>query len=418
MPRTGWLGLLRHRDFRLLWAGETVSQFGSAVTTLALPLIAVRYLHVSTLEVGILTAVSWLPMLVIGLPAGAWVDRHRRRPILLACSLASAAVLGSIPAAAAVNALTYAQLVIAAVVTSGLGVFGQVAFISYLPSIVARDDLIEGNAKLQGSQSAAQIAGPGAGGVLVQALGAPLAILADAASFLVSSAALLAIRSPEPMPSATATPNMRNEIVEGLQFVWRIPTLRTLLAAAALANLFLTAFDALQVVFLVRTVELPSGAVGGLLAIGTAGGVLGAFLARRVATAVGSTRAMWLAIVISCPFGLLVPLTGSGARVVFFAIGTFVLMVGIVIYNVTMVSFRQALCPPDLLGRVTATMRVVALAAMPLGGVLGGALGQALGTRAALWIIMSANLLPAGWLLATLRHAPPELPEQAMTGRD
>lgn len=207
-------GLIRHRDFRLLWAGQSVSDLGTAVSGVVLPLIAVVYLHATAFEVGALAAAEWVPWLLIGLPAGVWVDRLRCRPLMIGCDVVRALAIGSVPVVAAFDALGIGQLFLVASVTGFATVVFQVAYQAYLPSLVDGDGLAEGNAKLQGSQAVAQVVGPGLGGFLVQVLRAPYALIVDAASYLVSGAALLAIRAREDAP-VSAERHLRVEIVEG-----------------------------------------------------------------------------------------------------------------------------------------------------------------------------------------------------------
>lgn len=399
-------GLLRDRDFRLLWIGETTSRFGSAVTSVALPLVAVITLHASTFEVAALTSAAWLPWLLVGLPAGAWVDRFPRRPVMLASDAVSALAFASVPLAAALGLLTVGQLFVVAAVGGTASVFFSTAYFVFLPSIVNRDSLVEGNAKLQGSESAAGIAGPGLAGVVAQVFGAALGLLADAVSFVVSAACLLMIRSREAQPAEPKRgTTLRREIAAGLRFVGNDRVLLVFTISGAIANLTETAYSSIEIPFLVRTVGLNSGTVGALLIAAGVGGVLGALIAGRVARRVGTARASVFSIAFTAPFALLIPLTGPGPRLVLFVVGLLLPSVGLLVYNVVVSSFRQVYCPPELLGRVAATMRFVLFGTIPLGGLLGGILGTAIGLRPALWILTCAGLLPAMVLVASpLRH--------------
>jgi MFS family permease len=405
-------GLLRDRDFRLLWAGQTVSDLGTAVSVIVLPLIAVVYLDASALQVGLLSALQWLPWLLIGLPAGVLVDRSRKRPLLIWCDVARTVLMGSIPVAAALDALTIGHLFAVAAATGLATVIFQVAYQSYLPTLIARDDLTEGNAKLQGSQAAAGVIGPGIGGLLVEAFRAPFALVADAVSYLVSVLALLGIADREPAPERPEHRSLRREIAEGARFVRADPLLRVMTISPALGNFFYIGYEAIVVLFLVRSVHLRPGLVGVLLALVGVGAVIGAAVARPVARRVGTARALWLGFAVTAPFSLLIPLTTRGPGVLFFVFGNVIMLTGVLIYNVTIGSFRQAYCPPNLLGRIVATMRFVLFGSMPLGALFGGILAAVLGPRTAVLVLMLGNLVPVLVLLSSPLRRMRDLPAQ------
>jgi MFS family permease len=417
-PRWRDRGLFGHRDFMLLWAGQSVSDLGTAVTFLILPLIAVTTLHASAFEVGALAAAEWLPWLLIGLPAGAWVDRLRCRPLLIACDVARALLVGSVPLAAAFGVLTLAQLYIVALLAGVATVFFQVAYQAYLPALIPEEHLVEGNAKLQGSQSVAWVGGPSLGGLLAQIMRPAFALFTDAASYLVSAVTLLAIRSEEPVRQAEEQQPLRKEIADGTRYVLADPVLRVLTIAPALANLFYSGAEALFVLFLTRTVGVKPGLLGLLLAAASLGSVAGAVLARRLTRRLGTARAVWLITTLTTPFGLLVPLTGLGWRLTLFVAGLFVSTSGILVYNITVVAWRQTYCPPHILGRVVATMRFVLFGTIPLGALIAGALASVIGVRDALWVLFAANLsspvVLAGSRLRGMRDLPgPTWPVEA-----
>lgn len=413
-------GLIWHRDFRLLWTAETVSQFGSMVTQLALPLVAVLYLHASTFEVGVLAALENAAFLLVGLPAGAWCDRVRRRPVMVSADLVRAALLVSVPVTAALGMLTLWQL-FAVSLLHGVGtVFFDVAYMSYLPSLVGRNELVEGNAKLQASEATAQVGGPTLGGFLVQLFTAPFALLADAASFVVSAVCVGAIRKREEPPERPEQRHLGREMSEGLKFVLRHPILRMIAGTTGTANLFNTAFMAVVLVYLARSLQLSAGTIGVLMAAGGIGGIIGALTASRVAKRVGQARVVWLSMAVTGPLGLLIPLVQPGWRLAFFVVGWFAFSYGVVVYNVAQVSFRQALCPPRLLGRMNASMRFLVWGTMPLGGLLGGALGAWLGLLPTMWVTRVGEAVAVVWVLASplrgMRDIPdPEPDEQAVT---
>lgn len=391
-------GLLRrHRDFRLLWCGETAGKFGASVTGVAMPLVAVSNLHAGTFEVGLLTAASWTPWLIIGLPVGVWVDRLRRRPIMLAAAAVSLLLFAGVPVAARFGWLSIGLLLTVALLTGTAAVFFQTAYSAYLPSILEPDDQPEGNAKLHGSASAAQIAGLGSGGLIAQLAGAVNGLFANAATFLVSLLCLGGIQHREPRVTRTERrpKALVSEVGEGLRLVADDSWLRTLTLFGATSNLALMGYQSLLVIFLVRNVGLVPGVVGGLIAAAGTGGVAGAFVARRVAARVGTARATLLFELGLPVFALLIPLTVGGAGILLFVAGGFCVSAGVVAGNVIKASFQQRYCPPDLLGRLTASTAFLNYGTIPLGALLGGTLGTAVGIRTAMWITTAGVPLAA-----------------------
>lgn len=402
-------GLLWRREFRLLWIGETTSNVGNAISQVAMPLAAVVTLHASTFTVGLLKAAAWLPWLAIGLLAGAWVDRWSRRATMLICDLVSLVLLVSVPVAVWFGVLTMGQLLVVAMVTGAAGVLFSTAYFVYLPAVVGRDDLAEGNAKLQGSESAALVVGPGIGGAIAQAFGAVLGLLADAVSFGVSAMCLLRMRIRESVADRAAAAcgrrSLRREITEGLRFVTHDPYLRVVAVFAATTNLAANMWEAIVVVFLIRTVGVSPGTVGVLFAVISCGGIVGAMLSTKLTRRFGTARGLLLADLGSAPFVLLLPLTGHGVGLIWFALGGFVSQVGMVAGNVIFGTFRQRYCPPGLLGRVTACTRFAVYGTISLGALLGGVLGAALGVRETMWIATAVDACSALILLTgPLRH--------------
>jgi predicted MFS family arabinose efflux permease len=394
-----WRGsLFRRRDFRLLWIGETTSQFGSAVTVVALPLVAVQALHAGPFEVALLTAVTWLPWVVIGLVAGAWVDRLPRRPVMLLCDMVSMLLLASVPVADWCGVLTIGQLLAVALLAGVCSVFFTSAYQAYLPALVEGEDLVEANAKLQGSQSAAQIGGPGLAGGIAALAGVATGLLVDAISFAASAVCLRSIDAREPERQAHAAGHdLREEVVEGLRFLLGDSYLRPVALAAAVGNLCLTGMESLLVYFLIKIVGLGSGGAGAMMALGGVGGVVGALCARRLANRFGTARAVFCCYLVALPFMLLVPLTRSGFGLIPFA-GYAVTMAGAVAGNVVYDGFVQRYTPPEMMGRIAASGSTIAYCCMPLGAVLAGALGSLAGVRIALWI-MAASLVATGGFL-------------------
>jgi predicted MFS family arabinose efflux permease len=394
-------GLLRQRNFRLFWTGESISEVGNSVTIVVIPLVAIDTLHTTTFIVTLLTAMVWLPWVIIGIPAGAWVDRLPPRPIMLASDAISVAVYASVPVAAWCGVLTVAQLIAVTLIAGAAAVFFNSAYQVLLPGIVDEPDLTEGNAKLLGSREVAQIGGPGLGGLLAQAAGPVTGLLADAVSFAVSFCCLTAMQPPRDRRSGSPA---AGGVLDGLRFAWRDPYLRAMTAFSSLANLALTGVDALLVVFLVRTVGLSSAAAGLVMASLGAGGVLGALAARPLGRR-GTARTMLITVPGGLCFALLLPLADKGPRLAFASAAMMCAGCVIVIANVIIDSFMQTYVSPDILGRVISATWAAAFAMMPVGALLAGVLATALGVRAALWIL-TALIAASGlsFLLTPMRH--------------
>jgi len=403
--------LLRHRDFRRLWAGDSLSQLGVMTTTLAMPLLAVRTLHATPFEVGLLTTFEYLAFLAIGLPAGAWVDRMRRRSVMIAADLGRAVLLGSVPLAAVAGVLSLAQVYAVVLAVGCLTVFFDVSYQSYLPFLVGRDQLAEGNAKLQGTQSVAQLAGPSLGGFLVQALTAPYAILVNTGTFLWSAAWVGTIRAREARPERAPDSRLLREVREGVAFIVEHPVLRQVAGSTGTANLWASAAQGMLIVLFARTLGLSAGVIGLLLSAGAAGGLLGALIARPLARLIGEGPVTWLSLAVTCPLTLVEPFLHRDWTLGLFVLAEIGFSAGAVVYNVTQVSFRQRLCPEHLLGRMNATMRFLVWGTMPLGGLLGGALGSAIGIRATLLVAAIGQSLAFLWTffspLRSLREVTP-----------
>jgi MFS family permease len=405
--------LFWHRDFRLLWAGQSVSELGSQVSLLAIPLVAVLTLHATTFEVGALTASSTAAFLLVGLPAGALVDRVRRRNVLIWADVGRTLILGSVPITAALGVLSIGQLFAVTFLTGVLTVFFDVAYQSYLPFLIGRPNLVEGNAKLQGSQSFAGVAGPSAAGGLIELVKAANSVSVDAFSFVVSAVTVLGIRSREPRPDKSSEHrSIRHEIGEGLSFVLRHPILRAIAGTTSTSNFFSGVQAAVMVVFLVRVLHQPPGIIGLLFGAGSIGGFIGALTASRIAKWIGGARTTIWGIAIGGVGGLLLPLATRGPGLLLFAAGFLLSGFGALVYNINQVSFRQRLCPERLLGRMNATMRFLVWGTLPLGGLLGGLLGTVLGVRNTLWIAGSCGTLAILWLIFSPIRPMRDFPEE------
>ena len=413
-------GLWRHPDFLKLWSAETVSQFGSQISALALPLAAVLVLHASVFEVSALYVVEFLPFLLVSLPAGVWVDRLRRRPILVAGDLARAGLLASIPIAYAFDALTIWQLYAVGFLAGIATVFFDVAYQSYLPSLVERSALIDGNAKLEISRSGAQLGGPGLAGVLVDVLNAPAAVLFDAVSFVGSALFIFGIRKHEAPPQGEAAQpqrRMRTEVAEGLRYVLRHPFLKNIAACTAGFNFFGSFLQAVLIVFAVRSLDLSPAVIGLAFTLGNVGALLAAFTSGRISARLGVGPTIITASVVGGPMFLLIPFAPHGnlALAVLgpaMVVGTFMA----VLYNITQVSLRQAITPERIQGRMNSVMRFIVWGAIPLGNLLGGALGTWIGLKETLIVGGIGCCLPFLPVLFSPVRALRDMPELAAEG--
>ncbi|HUP32656.1 MAG TPA: MFS transporter, partial [Gaiellaceae bacterium] len=384
MRRPG--GLWRHRDFLWLWSSQTVSQFGSQVSLLALPLVAIAVLGASAFEVALLGVVEFLPFLLFSLPAGVWVDRLPRRPILVVADLVRAAALATIPIAYWLDGLTVWQLYAVGFVV-GIGtVFFDVTYQSYLPSLVARDELSEGNSKLEVSRSAAQLGGPGVGGALISILTAPVAVAVDAVSFVVSALLVARIRSAEREPATAERRPLLTELWEGLRYVLGHEYVRGMAASVAIFNFFGNVGGSILLVYLVRELGLSAATIGIVFGLGNVGFFVGAFVAKRIETRIGVGRTIVGSMALSVPGLLLVPLAPRDfAPPVLVASGVIVGF-AVVLYNVCAISLMQAITPDRLLGRMNASRRFLVWGVIPLGALVGGTLASTIGLRPTLFV--------------------------------
>ncbi|TYB57465.1 MFS transporter [Nonomuraea sp. PA05] len=367
-------------DFRRYVTADGFSQFGTHVTRVALPLVALLVLDAGPLELGLLSAAEMLGFLLFGLPAGVWVDRLRRKPILVTADVLRAVSLASIPIAALFGVLTLAQLYAVAVIVSTATAFFDVAHLSFLPSIVTKEQLPKGMGALESVRSLAVLFGPGLGGWLVQVLTAPIAIVADAVSYLISATLLATVKAKE-TPSGE-----RVSLMEGLRYVLGHPILR-LIGLVGAMNMFTSGIWAIvQPLYLVKELGVSAAAYGLMISGAGAGGLLGALLAPRVIARFGHGPTMYGAAVLLMPLFVLVAFTGPGWRLALFPIGMALISLAGVMLNVAQGSYRQAICPEALRGRMNASLRFLTWGSLPLGGVVGGLLGEAVTVHQLLWI--------------------------------
>src|SRR5215510_14799632 len=372
--RLQFTGLWRHPDFLKLWAGQTISLFGSQITALALPLTAVLTLRATHSASSVLA----------GLFAGVLADRLRRRPILIGTDLGFAVLAGSIPVAAFLGLLRIEQLYLVQFFSGILAIFSDVTHLAFLPSLAQRHQLVEANSKLQTTSSAATIAGPGLAGVLTQLITAPIAIIFDAISFVISALFIWLIRAPEPAPEPAA--NRRSiwaEIGEGLRFVFGNSTLRPLLEAIAIHFLFNSLIYSVFILYASRELKIESALLGAIFAALGLGLLTGALAAARMATRYGQGPTMIGATLTSAVAALLIPLAGGPPPMIIaiLVFAQFLQAFGIQINGIDLVSLRQAMTPAHLQGRMNATFRFLNLIAATIGALLAGALGEVLGLR-------------------------------------
>lgn len=394
--------LWRHRDFVRLWAGQTVSVFGSQVTELALPLAAVLTLNATAFQMGLLSAAGMAPWILFALLVGVWVDRSlRRRWILVAADVGRALILASVPLAAALGVLSLVQLFVVAFAAGCLTLAFNVAWGSYLNVLVPREQLVDGNSKLMGSYATAQIAGPSIAGALVQAFTAPFAILVDAFSFLVSAFALRSIRAPEPERRLERRGSLRHDLAVGLRFVRDDPLQRAIAGSAATLNFFGAAIYAVIVLYAVRELGLSSLLIGLFFAFGAVGALVGTQLAPRLTRRLGAGRTILLATIGFPPALAIVPLASPGQpawlAVTILAVAEAVGGLAVMLFDVNTAALRQALTPEHLYGRTAGAMSFLTQSAKPLGSLFGGAVATGVGLHSTLWICAAGGLLVIPW---------------------
>lgn len=401
-----------------LWSANAVSQLGSAVSVLALPLAALFVLRASALGVALLRAFTVLPFVFLSLPAGVWIDRVRRRPLMIAADFGRAAAMASIPVAYWLGHLTLAQLYVVAAVNGALQVLFDVSYLSFLPGLVSRERLAEANAKLLGMQSLAQLAGPSLAGALVGAVGAAVAVLADAVSFVLSGAFISAIRGREPHPEPPQS-RKRDELVEGVRFVLSQPYLRTLTIWTSTWNLFTSSVFALFIVYYVRVLHWGPTKIGLLTGLATSGFVLGAFVNERVAELVGVGRMIAYSGLLSSLTLILIPAAPIAHAAPIIVVSGFVGTTLGFFANVNQLTFRQAITPPRLLGRMNSVVRFMYWGTIPAGSALGGVFAGLIGLRETLLlsaIAASVACVPiAASPIRRLRELPHPEPEPALS---
>lgn len=413
MRRLAFRGLWRHPDFLRFWAAQSISLLGSQVTLLALPFTAVLVLNASPIQSGILRAAQLLPYLLFGLFAGVWVDRARRRPLLVGADLGRAVLLITVPLAYVLDLLTLGQLFVVAFGVGALTLLFDVAYQSMLPTMLRPDQIIEGNSKLEQGRAVGQVAGPGIAGTLVQIANAPFAIAMDAFSFLISALLIGRIRAVEPPPKhSSERRGVWTEIGDGLRIVLRHPLLRPIVGCTATINFSISAFAAIVVLYETRVLGFNPGVIGATFVVGSIGGLLGAFAGGRIARRFGPGPVIVGAALLGPAGMFLIGVAGPTPPVAVAVVSAGMALTGFAapLYNVNAASLRQTITPHAVMGRVNGTTRFISFSMTPLGSLLGGVAGEAIGLRAAVCVIAACMFAGFFWALLSPLRDVRELP--------
>ncbi len=411
--------LWRHGDFRKLWTAATVSVLGSQVTLIAVPFIALTMLHASVFEVSMLAAVEMLPFLLFTLPAGAWLDRIRRRPVLVAADIGRGVALMTIPISYVAGSLSLWQLFLVAFVTGTFTAFFDVADQSFLPGLIEREDLVEGNARLQLSYSAAQIGGPTLAGNVLQVVAAPFALVLDALSFFISGGLISAIKKREEKPERAIDESgrpasLRTEIAGGLRYVLGDRYLRPIAGCTGTSNLFGAALFGVFPVLIWRELAFSPAFYGTVMGLGSFGFLVGAVASNSLPRSLGVGPTIIASAALSCPAFLLMTLTPAslGWAAVTLFVGWFVVGFSQVIYNVAQISLRQSITPLTMQSRMNATMRFIVWGTIPIGSLAGGVMATLLPVRVALIIAALGSFTSTLWVLFSPLRSLHEMPQE------
>jgi MFS family permease len=388
--------LWHHSDFLKLWTGQSISELGSQVSGLAIPLLAALSLGASPLQFSLLGVLGFLPFILFALPAGVWVDRLRRRYILIVGDAARAVLLAIIPILWALHELQVWHLLVLEFVIGVFTVFFDVAYQSYLPALIEREDLIDGNSKIQLTASVASISGPPLAAGLMAVLGAANAILADCLSFVVSTVFMVSMRHreepPKPEPGQKH-PKMWPQVKEGLNWVVRHPWLRPIAICTGTSNFFSTLSNAILILYLARTLGMSKSVIPIVYVAAPVGSILAGLFTNRVNARLGVGRTILATISVSSIAGLCYPLAPRSFPLPVLMLGGALFGFGAVAYNITQVSLRQAITPERLQGRMNAAMRWIVWGTIPLGTLLGGGIATWFSLRTALWVGGIGNTL-------------------------
>ncbi|MFN8515203.1 MAG: MFS transporter [Chloroflexia bacterium] len=403
------------RDFHTLWLGQTISLFGSQCTLLALPITAAVTLGVGPAQMGLLGAVETLPFILLSLPVGVWVDRRRRRGLLVWADLGRALLLLILPALALLGRLQFAHLLLVALAVGVLTQVFDLSYQSYLPTLVGRDRLLDSNGKLEASRSLAQSAGPLLAGVAIQALTAPVTLALDALSFLLAAVCFATIRTPEPDPGTRATRPLLTEIGEGLRFVYGQPLVRAIVGCSGTLNCCTFIQLAVFVLYATRELGLSPAQLGVAYACGGPGALLGALVSARVVRWWGLGRTILVGATCQIAYCFAAPLAGvaPGVALPILMAGYALFGLGLALYGINQLSLRQLVTPEALQGRMNASLRFLVTGAIPIGSLAGGFLGERVGLQPTLLIGGVGCLTGLLWLLRSPLPALRDTPAQA-----
>jgi len=401
--------LVHDSDFLKFWVGQSVSVFGAQFSPLAIQAIAIS-LNPTDTQLGLLAFFNTIPFLALGLFVGVWADRHRRRRMMIFADFGRAVVLFSIPLSFLLYTLSFNLLYIVTLSAGVLTVFFEIAYQANIPSLVQKSQIVEANSKLETSRSTAQVLGPSAAGVAITTIGAATSVLADTMGYLASSISLLSLNRAEPLPDSGSGRSTWHDIRQGLSVVFGDKRLRSIAASTATANLFSSAFGAITVFYLRQNLGMSYVQIGFAFTLGAVGGVLGALTAQRYISWLRVGRAIVLGALIGSVFWVgyyfAIP---SNAFVVVAAINFFT-NVGVLWYNIPQVSYRQALVPKEIQGRMNATMRTIVWGTIPIGGLMGGLVGDTIGTRQTMGLMAALGSLAFLWVLFSPVRKVQEIP--------
>ena len=411
MPKGGLIrrrGLWRHRDFLLLWSAQGISAVGSRITRTALPMAAILVIDASAYELGFLAVALSLPGVLVAWGAGGWVDRHRRRPLLIATDLIRAAALTAIPLAALGHALTLPVLYAVAAITGICTVLFNLADHVFITDLVARKRLLDANGKRSAVDAGAEITGPALGGALVALWTAPVAILADAATFVVSALLIARIRKHEAPPKSTAATSFGDDVRTGIRVVWRTPAIRTLFCAMTLFTLCGSFMASLYTLYALRDLGLSPTQLGVAIGCGGVGALIGAALAARAAARWGTRRTLMASLALTAVMQALIPLAPAvpWLAMLFLVAQQIVGDGAMTVYLVNETTLRQRLLPQEALGRSAATWQVANGLLTPAGALLGAVLAEGIGLRPTLWVLAFGFAAAFVWLVAARSTIP------------
>jgi MFS family permease len=417
-------GLLRERDFRSFWIGQTISVFGDQITLLAIPIVAVLILHADPAAMGLLTAAGLLPHLLFSLPAGVWLDRvQRRRRLMVLTDIARAAVIAVIPLAFLGNWLSLELLFVVTFLVGTLSVAFDISWLTLYSAVAKREQFVEANSLLSGSRSMSFIGGPAIGGILIQVLSAPVTLLLDAVSFLGSALFLGRIRATEP-PIERDPGSIRTQLATGLSFIARDSIIRGILLSVGTVNFFNYCFAALFILYVTTQLGIEPGILGLALGAGAVGSVIGAVIAGRVGRRLGVGRAYLLGLLLFPAPLILVPVASGPMEIVLplLFLSEFGSGLGVMILDINASAMLQSRTPNRIRGRSGGAFRFINMGIRPVGATVGGLLGAAFGVRETLFVVAVAQLLGALWLIGSpvlrLREMPVAADDDAADAGD